>query len=85
MHFHGETSVRWIVQRRLNKPQSMLKADVSASDTYMKVGFKKLSHFSTAFKNSSEFDRFKYRLAEITLRGRSLYIVRASYFEIRAT
>lgn len=48
--FDGETPARWIVRRRLDEAMSLLKSGMSVSDTYLKVGFRNLSHFSTAFK-----------------------------------
>lgn len=48
--FNGETPARWIVRRRLDEAMSLLKSGMSVSDTYLKVGFKNISHFSTAFK-----------------------------------
>jgi len=48
---YEETPNRWIVNRRLDEAYSMLteKKEIP-SDVYLKVGFKNLSHFSTAFK-----------------------------------
>lgn len=48
--FEGETPARWIVKRRLEESMRLLKKGKSASNVYLKVGFKNLSHFSTAFK-----------------------------------
>jgi len=48
---YKETPNRWIVNRRLDEAYSMLtKKKEIPSDVYLKVGFKNLSHFSTAFK-----------------------------------
>lgn len=48
--FEGETPARWIIRRRLEEAMILLKKGVPASSVYLKVGFKNLSHFSTAFK-----------------------------------
>ena len=48
--FEGETPARWIVKRRLEESMRLLKNGIPASSVYLKVGFKNLSHFSTAFK-----------------------------------
>lgn len=42
---------KWLIQRRLEAAQSMLReTDKSVTDVYVEVGFKNMSHFSTAFK-----------------------------------
>lgn len=42
---------KWLVRRRLEAAQEMLREkDKSVTDVYVEVGFKNLSHFSTAFK-----------------------------------
>lgn len=42
---------KWLVQRRLQKAEEMLKDEnKSVTDVYIEVGFKNFSHFSTAFK-----------------------------------
>lgn len=46
----GETPARWIMRRRLDDARRMLEEGVAASDVCVRVGFKSLSHFSTAFK-----------------------------------
>lgn len=46
----GETPARWIMRKRLDDAMVMLKRGVSVSEVYVQVGFKTLSHFSTAFK-----------------------------------
>lgn len=46
----GETPTRWIKRKRLDKAMAMLKKGIAVSDVYIQVGFKNLSHFSTAFK-----------------------------------
>lgn len=46
----GDTPARWIMRRRLEDAMAMLKKGIAASDVYVRVGFKSLSHFSTAFK-----------------------------------
>lgn len=48
--FNGETPARWIVGRRLDEAMSLLKSGISVSEAYLQVGFKNISHFSTAFK-----------------------------------
>lgn len=48
--FDGETPARWITRRRLDEAKTLLEQGMSASNVYLKVGFKNLSHFSTAFK-----------------------------------
>lgn len=48
--FKGETPARWIVKRRLIESMRLLKTGIPSSHVYLKVGFKNLSHFSTAFK-----------------------------------
>lgn len=48
--FEGETPARWIVKRRLEESMKLLMKGIPASSVYLKVGFKNLSHFSTAFK-----------------------------------
>lgn len=48
--FEGETPARWIVKRRLEESMRLLRRGIPASSAYLKVGFKNLSHFSTAFK-----------------------------------
>lgn len=46
--FNGEASARWLF-RRLDEAMALLKSGMTVSDTYLKVGFKNISHFSTAF------------------------------------
>lgn len=46
----GETPARWVMRRRLDDAMTMLKNGAAASDVYVQVGFRNLSHFSTAFK-----------------------------------
>ncbi|WP_295727780.1 helix-turn-helix transcriptional regulator [uncultured Muribaculum sp.] len=46
----GYTPARWIMRKRLDDAMVMLKKGISASEVYVQVGFKNLSHFSTAFK-----------------------------------
>ncbi|WP_288155511.1 AraC family transcriptional regulator [Phocaeicola sartorii] len=46
----GETPARWIMHKRLDAAMTMLKEGLAASDVYIRVGFKNLSHFSNAFK-----------------------------------
>ncbi len=45
------TPSRWVVKRRLQAARELMeRTGASASDVYLQVGFKNLSHFSTAFK-----------------------------------
>lgn len=47
----NDTPSRWVVKRRLEEAYLLLKQGKSTpSDIYLRVGFKNLSHFSTAFK-----------------------------------
>lgn len=48
--FNGESPARWITRRRLDEAMALLKSGMAVSDVYLKVGFKNISHFSTAFK-----------------------------------
>ena len=48
--FHNTPS-RWIVKRRLEEAKCLMeKLGKKPTDVYLEVGFKNLSHFSTAFK-----------------------------------
>lgn len=48
--FHNTPS-RWIVKRRLEEAKNLMeKLGRKPADVYLEVGFKNLSHFSTAFK-----------------------------------
>ena len=48
--FHNTPS-RWIVKRRLEEAKCLMeKLGEKPADVYLEVGFKNLSHFSTAFK-----------------------------------
>ncbi len=50
------TPSRWIVKRRLQEAREMMeRTGAGANDIYNKVGFKNLSHFSTAFKREFGF------------------------------
>ena len=45
------TPQKWLIQKRLEVAYAMIREDGKrASDVYLEVGFKNLSHFSTAFK-----------------------------------
>lgn len=45
------TPSRWIMRRRLEEAHRLIeKAGKKPADVYLSVGFKNLSHFSTAFK-----------------------------------
>lgn len=47
---------RWIVRRRLEEAMRLMECEGEKPlDVYMKVGFKNLSHFSTAFKRQFGF------------------------------
>lgn len=47
---------KWIIQRRLQEAYDLIKKDGKrVTDVYIKVGFKNLSHFSTAFKKQYGF------------------------------
>lgn len=61
--FEGETPARWIVKRRLEESMRLLKNGMPASSVYLKVGFKNLSHFSTAFKR--QFNLLPTQVADI--------------------
>ena len=53
--FHN-TPQRWITQRRLEEARRLMEdSGETASEVYMKVGFKNLSHFSAAFKKAFGF------------------------------
>ena len=57
------TPSRWIVRQRLSEARRLMTTDNrKASDVYLEVGFKSLSHFSTAFKR--EFGIAPSELAE---------------------
>jgi len=44
---------KWLIQKRLEKAKQQLETGtVKVSDIYLTVGFKNLSHFSTAFKET---------------------------------
>ena len=44
------TPQRWLSRRRLQEARRLMEEGAKANDVYLKVGFKNLSHFSTAFK-----------------------------------
>lgn len=44
------TSQRWVTRRRLQEARRLIEGGQKASDIYLQLGFKGLSHFSTAFK-----------------------------------
>ena len=46
----GDTPARWIMRKRLDDAMCLLRKGIAASDVYVQVGFRNLSHFSTAFK-----------------------------------
>lgn len=53
--FHN-TPARWLVKKRLEEARSLIELDgMKPSDVYLEVGFKNLSHFSTAFKKEFGF------------------------------
>lgn len=47
---YGEAPGKWIIDRRLQEAKSRIEGGEKPLDVYMEVGFKNLSHFSTAFK-----------------------------------
>ncbi|MCD8044865.1 MAG: AraC family transcriptional regulator [Tannerellaceae bacterium] len=47
--FH-ETPSRWLVKKRLEEAMDLINKGQKPSEVYLNVGFKNLSHFSTAFK-----------------------------------
>lgn len=50
------TPSRWIVKRRLEEAKCLMeKLGRRPADVYLEVGFKNLSHFSTAFKKEFGF------------------------------
>lgn len=50
-HIFNETPNRWLIKKRLNEALELIdKKGQKPSDVYLDVGFKNLSHFSTAFK-----------------------------------
>ena len=47
----GTTPMRWIVRRRLEEARRLIEQEHERPiDVYLRVGFKNLSHFSTAYK-----------------------------------
>ncbi len=44
------TPQRWLSRRRLQEARRLMEEGARANDIYLKVGFKNLSHFSTALK-----------------------------------
>jgi AraC family transcriptional regulator, exoenzyme S synthesis regulatory protein ExsA len=49
--YFNETPNRWLIKKRLEEAKHLLDdRKYKPSDVYLKVGFKNLSHFSTAFK-----------------------------------
>ena len=47
----NETPGKWLVKRRLTEAKRMLEENVGKpTDIYLRIGFKNLSHFSSAFK-----------------------------------
>ena len=52
----NNTPSRWIVKKRLEEAKFLMdKYGEKPADVYLKVGFKNLSHFSTAFKKEFGF------------------------------
>lgn len=52
--FH-QSPGRWIVKSRLQEARRLIENGEKPLDVYMQVGFKNLSHFSTAFKREYGF------------------------------
>jgi len=48
--FGNVTPAKWIMTRRLQTAKKLIESGEHPADIYLKVGFKNLSHFSTAFK-----------------------------------
>ena len=46
----GEVPGKWIISRRLQEAKTLMEKGAKPLDVYLTVGFKNLSHFSTAFK-----------------------------------
>ena len=46
----GEAPGKWIISRRLQEAKTLMENGAKPLDVYLTVGFKNLSHFSTAFK-----------------------------------
>ena len=51
----GEAPGRWLINRRLEEAKSLIERGGKPLDVYLEVGFKNLSHFSTAFKRRYGF------------------------------
>lgn len=47
---YGEAPGKWLVNRRLDEAKTRIENGEKPLDVYLMVGFKNLSHFSTAFK-----------------------------------
>ncbi len=65
------TPQRWLTKRRLEEAKNiMAENNEKANDVYLSVGFKNLSHFSTAFKKEygfppSQLNTQKYRINQL--------------------
>jgi len=46
----NETPNRWLIKKRLEEAMTLIGKGQKPSEVYLNVGFKNLSHFSTAFK-----------------------------------
>lgn len=47
---YGEAPGKWLINRRLQEAKTRIESGEKPLDVYLLVGFKNLSHFSTAFK-----------------------------------
>lgn len=56
------TPMRWIVRRRLEEARRLIEQEHQRPiDVYLRVGFKNLSHFSTAYKREFGYSPSEYR------------------------
>lgn len=60
------TPSRWIMGQRLDRAKSLIEEGKSPMEIYLQIGFKNLSHFSTAFKKRFGFSpsQYKFKLCE---------------------
>lgn len=58
---HSVSPHRWLIRKRLEEAKKMInEKNKAVSDVYTEVGFKNLSHFSTAYKKEFGFAPTKY-------------------------